>query len=342
MKHGSEALQQSFCNDLACCLDNADAPREAQEMHRHAIELAPRAGRPDEAATACTNLATSLRNCGDMQGAMAQLLQARRHALGYDEALGATWHLDLATLAILRDLGRFDEALRAGELALLSLAQHPVALPVGHGHLACLWLHLGQGARARQSLLAAQAVPVRVFLQARLAQLQGRLAVALDRPARASFTQAQALAPQAGRTVLQSMIALDHALVLPPEQALAVPQEVVQRGERLGYAGVALAGRIRAARFARLAGQTDQARQWARAALDTPPDIEPDDLYRGELWLQAALALRAGGAKAAARDAADIGANWVRQRAQAQVPAPFRDSFVHRNPVNRDLLALAG
>jgi hypothetical protein len=33
---------------------------------------------------------------------------------------------------------------------------------------------------------------------------------------------------------------------------------------------------------------------------------------------------------------------WVQAQALPQVPAPFIDSFLQRNPVNRRLLALAG
>ncbi len=56
----------------------------------------------------------------------------------------------------------------------------------------------------------------------------------------------------------------------------------------------------------------------------------------------AGLALRAAGDELAAQRALDDAVDWVRRRALPQVPAPFIDSFLHRNPVNRELLALAG
>lgn len=34
-------------------------------------------------------------------------------------------------------------------------------------------------------------------------------------------------------------------------------------------------------------------------------------------------------------------AGWIRQRLVESVPAEFHDSFLQRNPVNRELLALA-
>jgi hypothetical protein len=45
-----------------------------------------------------------------------------------------------------------------------------------------------------------------------------------------------------------------------------------------------------------------------------------------------------------AEDAADAyarGAQWVEQTASDHVAPEFRDSFLHRNPIHRDLLAAA-
>ena len=55
------------------------------------------------------------------------------------------------------------------------------------------------------------------------------------------------------------------------------------------------------------------------------------------LWL--ARALLATGRLAEARQQAQRGATWLLERAEAAVPVEFRDSFLHRNPVHRDLLA---
>jgi hypothetical protein len=89
------------------------------------------------------------------------------------------------------------------------------------------------------------------------------------------------------------------------------------------------------------AGAPERAAALAREALHTPPDTDADDLYRGERWRNAVLAFEAAGAGADARAAARSGRDWVHQTAEAHVPAEFRDSFLHRNPVNRELLALA-
>jgi len=51
-----------------------------------------------------------------------------------------------------------------------------------------------------------------------------------------------------------------------------------------------------------------------------------------------AFAMRGAEARTAAFKA---GSDWVRSHALPHVPVPFLDSFLHRNPVNRELLAAA-
>jgi len=277
-----------------------------------------------------------------VQQAFDTVLQARRYSQAFDESRGAAYMLDMMTLALLRDLARYREALRAGELALLSMAQNPSRAPVLHGHMAWLWLQLGQHARAQQALDAARAQPVPPPMRARLAQLEGRVLLALQQPGwTAALERAQAEAPLAGRTLLQSLIALDHARTLAPAAALAACEAVLQRCTSLRYAGAALTARLRAAAFALEAGDRERAVAHARAALEAPADVVADDIYPAERWLIAARVFEAGGRTDDARSAIDAGRAWVQQTAETQVGAEFRDSFLHRNRVNVELLALA-
>jgi hypothetical protein len=62
--------------------------------------------------------------------------------------------------------------------------------------------------------------------------------------------------------------------------------------------------------------------------------------YRPRLWLLCYQAVREYDAELARR-ALTEGVDWVRAVAHLQVPDPFRDSFLHRNPVNRTLLHAA-
>jgi hypothetical protein len=68
--------------------------------------------------------------------------------------------------------------------------------------------------------------------------------------------------------------------------------------------------------------------------------VVPNYSYRAEVWLVAARAL-ADEDPDAQRRLIGQAARWVTETAQQRVPAEFRDSFLHRNPVNRELLALA-
>lgn len=338
---GDAVDRLSYFNDLACCLDNADQPREALEYHRRALDLAVQGNRLELAAICSGNVTHSLKAAGRVRQAFDTLLQARRYAQALDDARGAAYMLDMMTLALLRDLGRYAEALRAGEVAQLSMAQNPSRAPALHGHLAWLWLQLGQQARAQQALQAARALPLPPPLRARVAQLEGRLQLALQRPAAAAFELAQAEAPLTGRLLMQSLIALDHARTLAAPAARAACEAVAQRCATLGYAGAALTARLRAAGFALEAGDAAAAAHHARAALDTPDDVVADDLYPAERWLIAARALSAAGCDDEARVARRAGRDWVLQTAETQVDAEFRDSFLGRNRVNVELLALA-
>jgi len=68
--------------------------------------------------------------------------------------------------------------------------------------------------------------------------------------------------------------------------------------------------------------------------------IEPTSNYRALVWLIAARALQGSDAPFACR-VVQQAAHWLHESARERVPPEFRDSFLHRNPVNRDLLALA-
>jgi hypothetical protein len=104
---------------------------------------------------------------------------------------------------------------------------------------------------------------------------------------------------------------------------------------------MALAAHVRAAAVALSIGEWRRALPHVEAALRLAPDFEMDSMYRGELWLAAYRAYAAAGDDALARRVLDEGVGWVRGAAQAHVPPEFRESFLHRNPVNRELLRAA-
>ena len=64
-------------------------------------------------------------------------------------------------------------------------------------------------------------------------------------------------------------------------------------------------------------------------------------IYAPEYWWGLHRAFDAAGEAPAAREALARGRDWILETALPNVPAEFRDSFLHRNPLNRDLLAAA-
>jgi hypothetical protein len=76
-----------------------------------------------------------------------------------------------------------------------------------------------------------------------------------------------------------------------------------------------------------------------RIALGLAASYWPDVVYFAEIGQVAHQVLSANGENgdAVLRDTVD----WIQHTTARQVPAEFRDSFMHRNPVNRDLLAAA-
>jgi hypothetical protein len=69
--------------------------------------------------------------------------------------------------------------------------------------------------------------------------------------------------------------------------------------------------------------------------------VQPADLYFGHAWWLAAQVFEANGDGDQALMALAQGALWVRRTALPNVPEPFRDSFLQRNPTNCALLAAA-
>ena len=74
------------------------------------------------------------------------------------------------------------------------------------------------------------------------------------------------------------------------------------------------------------------------ASLDT---VQPADLYPPDAWWALHRAYLSLGHEHAADQALGAAWAWTVQRALPQVPAAFRDSFLHRNATNRDLIAAA-
>jgi hypothetical protein len=79
----------------------------------------------------------------------------------------------------------------------------------------------------------------------------------------------------------------------------------------------------------------------AQRALEMAQTLDSWNMYRPELWLNAALAMRASGLEEQAQEQLVLARDWIMNCVHSgQVPEPFVDSFLHRNAINREVLSL--
>jgi hypothetical protein len=95
------------------------------------------------------------------------------------------------------------------------------------------------------------------------------------------------------------------------------------------------------ARFLLAAGEREAA---AARFTDVQPalaSLQPADLYLPEAWSIGHDVLAANGDASGAAALLARAVEWIEQTALPNVPASYRDSFLHRNPANRRLLTAA-
>lgn len=315
---------------------------EAVTAFDDAIAAARRTGRDNAVGRQLQNCGIALRQGGQLDRALAMTREgAALLAAGGDGGADPS----IVELIVARDeteCGCYASALAALE-ALLPRFE---AMGAAFWHQACrlvlatLWLHLGQPARAMPQLRDETAgLPAWLRADRRLWQLE--LGQALRQLAAASLHD-EVLA-LAGQDLQRGPVLRARALrfaaadeVLAQADALAAP---LRASERLG--ALALLHLLRA-RAALELDRPAEAAPAARALLALLDDgVAPESTYRAEAWWIAGRALAAAGDEAAAEAAFDRGTRWVTQHALPQVPAAFIDSFLHRNAVNRALLATA-
>lgn len=328
--------------DLAILVGKADRPREAWPLLKRAARVA--GGLQDWGLAAeahvylgwlHTNRARTRRSVPYYEHARA--LHART---GASTLRPVSFFIGLARQY--RELGRYGEALQLLEELVLDqggAGEYPMRT-VGLMDLVVLFLELGQPARALHLLGSGRTPPADAYAPAWLVS-RARIESWADRPAADLLQAAFDLVRDDAQRLLRWVVARDLALVLPPDEG-----EALARTEARDCAAVdcpyALWGlRIAQCDRLRALGRADEAAHQARAALAHFAGGVPPGIYapRGWLILQGALHA-AGDAEAAARALAQ-GRRWLRDWAQPRVPPEFVDSFLQRNPWNRQLV-LAG
>ena len=331
-----------FWADYAYVLNTARRLRDTAFALQQAIDNAQTLGDVAEQATLTSNLATVKGNLGQVPDALALALRS----LALQAQLGATVGPEGAVVETYAALycgmvGRYEEALRRLDEAIACFVRdrQPVWIAVASNHKAQLLIDLGQFARARQTLDYER--PPIDHVRARRATVAARIERALGHTGRSLIEMAVGeLSPGADPHVRMHVL-LDDAGSAEPAAAMQRCDEVLQMALALEFAGVAMKARILRAHAQSRAGDTQAA---AAAMHDLVPQFEqvqPADMYFAQAWWLAAQVFEANGDGDEAMMALARGALWVRRTALPNVPEPFRDSFLQRNPTNRALLAAA-
>ena len=343
-RFGDAEQRGRFWADYAYVLNGLRRLRDTGHALEQGIANARVLGDIAELATMTSNLATVKGNLGQTEAA----LELARRALALQAQLGA---LDGPPGAVVQTyvglycsvLGRYREALEHLDAALDTFGRDAQAtwIAVAAHHKAQCLIDLGQYARARQAL--DYEVPAVDFVRARGAEIAARIARALGQPqdALAAMGRAVAALSPGADVHVRMHVMLDDLPRDDPAAALLRCDEVIAMARRLEFAGVAVKACLLRVRCLTAAGRASDAAAQARTTIAEMDSVLPGDLYLGEAWWIAARAFEAAGDADDALMCLSRGARWIRRIALPHVPDEYVDSFVHRNPSNRDLLAAA-
>jgi DNA-binding SARP family transcriptional activator len=336
---GNAEQQGRFWADYAYVLNSARRLRDTAAALGRAIDNAQTLGDLAELATLTSNLATVQGNLGHVD----QALELARRALALQVQLGTT---DGPTGGVVETYvglyagmtGRYTEALERLDSAIARFERdhQTLWLAVANNHRAAFLIELGQFARADQALSAGPA-PVDT-VRARSAALSARIERALGTSGEASLRTALDILTRGGDPHVRMHALLDEASVLDPGAAVQRCAEVARLAGELEFAGVVMRAELQRALALHHGGRTDAAATLLRSLLPRLMQVQPADMYLPDAWWIALQVFSNLGADDEAAAALASGVHWIRQVALPQVPEPFRDSFLHRNPTNRALL----
>ena len=313
-------------------------PRLAIVEHQRLLPLLEDVGNQPVLALLCAYIGLQHIFCGDTANG---LRETERALLVTQRASIAAPDLQAILRRVTQSLcwaGRFDLALPASQ-ALVSRLAIQGNFPACGDVQGVMYLQLGRPDLAHPHLAAHLACPsagggellYKAWLRASLACWSLTPPAAADWPADALRWGELALACHWG--LLSGLV----------ETAPWPAAEIALLADRCDAAGVVLFGLpLRALQARRMLEAGDHDRG-AALLMGLEAAVADRDLVASTPWttLFLAQALRRAGADGAAARIAQRGKSWVERVARETLPSEFRDSFLHRNPVNRELLALA-
>lgn len=338
-----QRVQLSYFSSLGLALADVARYRDAVVASARAADIAHALADRAEELVQVDNLSVALRQAGERDAAVIQGSRALElwRQLGKPSST-STMGSQVNLAALFADVGRLGEAVDLTERALTHFRRVGPSdwRIMAEQRLQVTYMLLGQHARARQALTP---LPPDCDANLRLARIvsECRMDHLAGKPVRAIFEAAMA---EYGPKVYprnRLTLRMQTANVMPADEAVpefrAVLAEVVAIRDR----STIVEARARLADALRRVGHLDEAaREAAVAWSDAKKHSAFGFGFVGLCWLifQAA---DAGGEETTALEALRSGAGWI-ARALPNVPPPFVYSFKHRNPVNRDLLAMAG
>jgi DNA-binding SARP family transcriptional activator len=332
-----------FYMALGFALDLGSRLSEAVRALETAAQIAREAGLKVALSEAMSNLASTNAKLGRVRRAAELGRQAVELIRGEGGMAGRPLQSQAMLAHRLRDLGRFAESLPLFEESLAHFSatgsRHWVATTAHR--LALTWMQLGQYARAQRILsvdpgdTSPRGRAMWAVSRAELARLSGpqKRVEALEQIRLALQLLGQW--PDDGAYRIATLFA---TAIIPPEEGEPLATDLAAWANARERFGTALAAHVRAAGCALEQGASRRALPHIEAALRLAPDFEMDSMYRGELWLTAYRTYCATGDLALAQRMLADGCAWVHEVAERYVPSEFRDSFLDRNQVNRQLL----
>ncbi|BDI07494.1 AAA family ATPase [Sphaerotilus microaerophilus] len=328
-------LRHAWYADLAILLDQSDRRQRAGGLFERVIEYFDH---HQDGANACDvrmmfgRSRALLGHLDEAEALLAASVQGRRE-------LGGPGHgVDLLNLARVQcEQGRFGSVLSVlGDETLNRYAAATVTGASMRQVLVRTYHHLGQPHRACQTLpeLPDDAPFYQRALQAWLYALWAEGSVARQQ----LLDQALACFAVCDLPFARMPIEFDRLARQEGEDALHRCQVLVPECEQREMPAVAQFGRLRWAEMLMRRDRLAQAREVLCQALDTLADVRPVGVYLPEfhdLGLQ--LARRLDDPSLANR-CVDEARRWILEHALPDIPAAFRSSFLHANPVNVRLL----
>ena len=341
-EHADVEQQWEYWEATALALDYADRLGDAMPAWEAARAVAQQAERRDMVWKTMSNTASTQAKMGLVAQAAQVAEQAHRLARASNETVTQRVLQMQVTLAHrLRDVGRFGDALTLLEEALAgyratgaSHSDHALA----EQRLVVLYQQLGQPARALHLLAPERPGVPRGVAMVRLAH-QAELEAQMGRDGLAMMREALKIIPNAD-DIFHRITTLFATRLVPADEGEAMAANLALWATARERHGVALSGHVRAAACALALDAPARALPHVEAALRLARRYLPDSFYLPEMWLVAARTSTTLGRDAAARKAGADGRAWVERAHDTQVPAEFRESFLRRNPVNSELLAL--